>query len=352
MDKINPLLYITDTDPVPETVLDASGWFETEYMDMGAGDQAAQYLEWYMAQGWTLLPSTSVVSNPPPVWFWQYRKAGIIPLYIPTFEQIGWSSYTFNDDQILPSHGHYIPSASSTAITYHLKRRKLQSERVLNDMLREFTEAYNEGRSINDQRYDEIVTIYNVMLDKSQDELATLSTSSTSYNSLITTIISQLGTDFTAYQAEVAGLLTGYGASRIAEVNLRFDNELAKARASLVDRGMNNTTVSVAISAGIEAERQKALTDLQDKIVETKLASAGKVNEARDSMRKGMLAAHERLSATLRDHALTPLNFRNQILTAMLAFMERRTDEYPGLESLTGIAAQLGYSEGASVVAP
>jgi hypothetical protein len=32
--------------------------------------------------------------------------------------------------------------------------------------------------------------------------------------------------------------------------------------------------------------------------------------------------------------------------------MERRTDDYPGIDGLANIAAQLGFSEGAATVAP
>jgi hypothetical protein len=49
---------------------------------------------------------------------------------------------------------------------------------------------------------------------------------------------------------------------------------------------------------------------------------------------------------------LKPLEFRNSMFAAMLNFMERRTDDYPGIDGLANIAAQLGYSEGAAVVAP
>ncbi len=312
MDKINPMSYIVDTDPVPEAVLDASGWFETEYMTIQASDPNAAYLEWYMAQGWTVYKTIAVQTIAPS----------------PTLPE-GWKEKI-----------------------YCLKRRKLQSERVLNDLIRQFTGAYNEGRSINDQRYDEIVSIYNVMLDKTEDDINTTEGSGYDYTADIEALIALFETDFNTYVADVDGLLDEYGDPRLADINIRFDNELSKARQTLIDRGLNNTTVWASVSAGIERERERALSDAEDKIVDRKILNKTKIHEYRTDFRNRTLLAYERLMALKRDNKLTPLKYRNDVLSAMLNFMERRSDEYPGLDGLANIAAQLGYGEAATSVAP
>lgn len=317
MDKINPLLYIVDTDPVPEQVLDASKWFETEYITTTgvltntptSASESSTYLEWFLAQGWV-----------------QY--------------------------DVQYSHRSISGTTITQNVVHFLKRRKLQSERVLNDMIREFTEAYNEGRAINDQRYDELVSIYNVCLDKTETEMTNLGAVSAAYGTLIESIIGKMPEDFAAFSADASILTASYGSSRRVDVNARFDNELAKARQSLIERGLNNSTVWASVSAGIERERERALSDLEDKITDRRLSMSLKVAEARDSMRKSMLSAHERLMVARRENVLTPLEFRNRVLMAMLTFMERRQDEYPGLDGLSNLIGQLGYSESAAVVAP
>lgn len=317
MDKINPMSYIVDTDPVPEAVLDASGWFETEYMTIESSDRQAAYLEWYMAQGWIVYNET--------------RRSEVVVV-----------------------ENSLIPNQTTTIVykTFYLKRRKLQSERVLNDLIRQFTNAYNEGRSINDQRYDEIVSIYNVMLDKTEDDISTTEGSGYDYTADIEALIALFETDFNTYVADVDGLLDDYGAPRLADINIRFDNELSKARQTLIDRGLNNTTVWASVSAGIERERERALSDAEDKIVDRKILNKTKIHEYRTDFRNRTLLAYERLMALKRDNKLTPLKYRNDVLSAMLNFMERRSDEYPGLEGLANIAAQLGYGEAATSVAP
>lgn len=317
MDKINPLAYIVDTDPVPEAVLEASGWFETEYMTIQASDSQAAYLEWYMAQGWLV------------------------------YDEVRRTETVRVDNSL-------IPDQTTTIVykTYYLRRRKLQSERVLNDLIRQFTGAYNEGRSINDQRYDEIVEIYNVMLGKTEDAITLTEGAGYDYTAEIEALIGLFETDFDAYKAEVDGLLDDYGAPRLADINIRFDNELAKQRQALIERGMNNATVWAAVSAGIERERERALTDAEDKIVDRKILNKTKIHEFRVDFRNRTMTAYERLMALKRDNKLTPIKYRNDVLQAMLTFMERRSDEYPGLDGLAGTIAQLGYGEAATSVAP
>jgi len=317
MEKINPLSYAFSNTIVPETILDASGWFETEYIEVTIDSflegSSGAYIEWYMAQGWVV------------------------------YDKLTWYD----------PHGGTFAAGGGYAVTkYSMSRRKLQAERVLQSMITEFTDAYNEGRQINNKRYDELVAIYNVTLDRSQDELNLIEAADGPYELLFEAILSSMGTDFSGYEADVDGALDDYGDSMRLQINTRFDNELAKARSELVTRGMYNTTIWTCASAGIERERTLALTDLEDKLTKDQLALKDRVYTLKADFRAKTLAARDRLRTQLGDGATARLNLRNQILLAMLNFMERRTDDYPGIDGLANIAAQLGYSEGAAVVAP
>jgi hypothetical protein len=219
-------------------------------------------------------------------------------------------------------------------------------------MIREFTEAYNEGRTLNDRRYDEIVALYNVMLDKSENEIAATESTYVSYDAIISAIITGLPAYHTEYKTEVDALLLGYGTSLLEGVNTRFDNELATARQNLVNKGMYNSTIWTSISAGIETQRSKALADANDTITGRKLASGESVQRVRMEVASRIEAASFRFLEMKRTRGFGASEFRNNILSAMLNFMERRTDEYPGLDGLAGIAAQLGYGEGGTVRSP
>lgn len=526
MDKINPTTFVTDWDPIPERTLNASSWFENEYIEVKVEEGEKGMIAYYQAQGWV------------------------------AYDVYASSVHIGGGD------------SGVTAWTYRMKRRKMQSERVLQDMINEFTSAYNEGRDLNDTRYDEIVAIYAETLDKTEDALNTLESDDTTYESLIgaiingidadfeafesvadsiiqlfqeshavykvvasamessvesdysayrstvnalidvintehdtydstvtaitdaigadhenydalvsailasmqsdytsfadvaDTIIEAMESDFSTFSTEMDGILDDYGESIRTQINTRFDNELAKSKQALVDRGMYNSTVWNSISAGIERERSLALSDIDDKITQQDISVKREVyaqqvamrerilfakdrlyNELRDvraytaethskvmavrletrsqilrvleslqsqlnsmrgqeistqdrlynakaSMREivrssqdrlqshldathdkrlaarerlysakvdsrnGVLAARDRLRASLRGSTDRRLVMRNQIVTAMMDFMERRTDDYPGIGQLASIASQLGYSEGGTVAPP
>jgi len=191
MDKIVPLGYVVDTDPVPVDIIDASGWFRTETMEY-SDDGRQDLLGWYLAQGWL----------------------------IASYDLLEWYRDTDTDGNVTSQRFHKV---------YQLHRRKLQAERALNDLISDFTTAYNNGRTINDTRYDEILNIYNVGLDETEDEFNAVTTAVDSYDSTVNAIVDLLLPDFATYEAAV-DILDDYGTDERARINLQFDNERARVR--------------------------------------------------------------------------------------------------------------------------
>jgi hypothetical protein len=317
MTKINPLLYITDWSPIPETALNASDWFEDETSIVVIRAGSEESLGWFLAQGWVVVNSTRAQAIQPRV---------------------------YNSD------GSYFPGGVvGYDFTYQLKRRKLQSERVLQSMINEFTKAYNEGRELNDLRYDEIITLQSVMLDDSENEFVTLNTSSDAYEAIVDQVIADMSTDFTTYQGEVEGIYDSWGTSQRERIATQFDNQLEQAKADLISRGMYNSTVWTSTSAAIEENRAKALNELEDRIVDKRFSLSDRINTVREGLRSRLEASALRLSGEKQKRVIGQLEFRNAIITALTAFMERRSDDYPGIAELAKLAAGLGYSEGGTV---
>lgn len=297
MEKINPLSYVTDTDPVPEEVLDASDWYEWEYTNVNIPeDNSESDLSWLLSQGWSVYMSTG---------------------------------YTLNG----------VRQYSAT-----LRRRKFRPDKALKALISDFTTAYNEGREINDQRYDEIVAIYNVMLDKSEDYLTTIESENNGYDDLLDALITNLESDYDDHAEDVGDDLDDYGDAQRTRIETQFDNELAAARQDLVNRGMYNSTVWASISAGIAQKESDALTELEDKIIRLQLDNKNHLYAAKVDMRKNVLAARDRKIQAAKEGKLSYLQQRNEILIAMLNFMERRNDDYPGLQNLGQLATQLGMN--------
>jgi len=293
MDKINPAAYITDTDPAIEAVANTSDWYEWQYLNISDGSQ----IPWLLAQGWRI-----------------YR----------------------------------VVSSGGTAYEWGLKRRVLRPERALADLVSSFTSAYNEGRSLNDQRYDEIVALYSVMLDKTEDSLNSLETDDTSYDTLVESIITELREDNEDFNDDIDGIFDDFGDSERTRIETQFDNQLAAARASAIDRGVYNTTVWDSISAGIERERAVANTDLEDKLLERQLAVKDRAYTLKADLLAKILAARDRLRQQIHNLDLQRVGLRNQVLSAMLNFMERRTDGYPDLSAIGQLTASLGAGEAAT----
>jgi hypothetical protein len=316
MNKINPLLYVTDWYPVPENVLQASNWFADEKATVRILAGSEQSLGWFLAQGWTV---TSSAREP--------AVAGGV--------SIG---------------GMYVErQLAGFDYIYQLSRRRLQADRVLQDMINQFTNAYNEGRLLNDRRYDEILLVYNAMLDKSQDEILDVNVESGEYEDLIDQVLSAIPSDYTEYRGEVVGMLDDYGESMRDEINTRFDNEITKARQSLITRGMHNTMTLTSALAGIEALRQKALLELDDRLIDKKLAQSDSLYRLRTEMRTRIESSAAKLAGMKRERRVGSIEFRNAIITAMAKFMEERTDDYPGVAELAKLAAGLGYADGGNV---
>lgn len=285
MDKLNPVLQSTPlTTKVPESV---SSWFSTEYT---GGTFSDAEFAWMLAQGWKVRSSATV------------------------------GGVTF----------------------YSLWRRSIRSESVLNDLVWSYTQAYNEGRQLNDQRYDDLVILYTSVLDRTEDAYNTLETDDATYEGLVEALIDKLGSDFDSYAADVDGDLDTWGTSLLAEINARFDAELGKARQALIDRGMYSGAMWTTISAGIERERTRALSDANDQIAQRQLELKHTVYGQRVNMRSRVLEARERLRAFLRNAKDRQVAVRNAAAEALARLVERRTDSYPDLAEVGRLAAGLG----------
>jgi len=299
MDKINPAAYITDVDPTPEGIITSSNWYEWQNIDIEDGTQ----IPWLLAQGW-VITSTRTSFN---------AETGLHETY-------QWS----------------------------LKRRVLRPESALRDLIISFTNAYNTGRNLNDQRYDEIVTLYTVMLDKSEDEMNSLSSDNSTYDDLVETILAELSASWTTLSADLTGVYDDYGTDATDRINTQFDNRVAEARASLIDRGAYNSTIWDSINTGIERERASALGELADKITDRDVALKDRLYSLKADMQTKILAARDRIRSYVQNSEIQTIGMRNQVLQALLQFMERREDGYPDLGTIGQLATNLGAGQGGS----
>jgi len=292
MTGVDPTNYITDTDPTDANTKDVSSWFTTETQNNVSDENIA----WMLAQGWTITNSVT---------------------------------------------------GEDGSITHTVTRTQVDSQKILTALVSDYTTAYNEGRRLNDSRYDEIVTLYSVMQDASQTDWQSRDEGNANAEAIILALTNALDSDYDSYEEDTEDLLDDYGTSITDQINTRFDNLLTTAAQDLTDRGMYNSTVWTAVAAGIETQRSRALNDAEDKVAQTRVNLNHQLHQAKSTMRSKVIEATERVWVIIQRSADSRLAARNAVMTALLSFMERRTDSYPNLDEIGRLATALGAGNAA-----
>lgn len=288
MDKLNPVF-----QPTPLTTQSAQNplsWYITEST---SGEYSPSELAWLNAQGWRLYLT-------------------------------------------LPSGLH------GEKLSYSLVRTRIEPALVLRDLITSYTEAYNEGRQLNDQRYDDLVVLYTSMLDKTEDTFNSNATADTAHQANVEAIIAAMQAAYAAYAADVSNDLDSWGSSLLAEVNARFDAELSKAAQALIDRGLYSGLLAGNASGSVQRERTRTLTATSDQIQVRKTELKSRVYDSGMEMRSRTLAAYERLRAYLAGALDRQVAVRNAAAEALGRLVERREDDYPDLTEIGRLAASLG----------
>lgn len=233
---------------------------------------------------------------------------------------------------------------AQSADTVYLKRRLAKSEDILQDMVNYHTAAYNEGRQINDQRYDDIIALLTQTLDKTEDELNALETDETALNNLIGTILDGLDDKFSTLDTDLGSRLDEWGVADRLRINNQFDAEKAAAKQRLINSQLYNQTTITDVWAGVERERALALSDLNDKILKQQVDLDIEVYRLDIDINTKLVEARARLAALLEGQGNNRLTIRNRVVEAIANFAERREDGYPDLGQLAGMAASMGNS--------
>lgn len=391
LDQINLSDVITRRDPIPEEVMDSSGWFFTETMTVQVGEAVGRpskevqlsrdFVGYLLANGWYISSFTGGQENGK----WDSEATTSVTT------RSGSTSNVNSDGESTPSGEktlthHKInggtetnvaqtPSevkshsngtletngnstSTSTSIgdpywyaynTVTLKRRRMQAELVLKDMIESFTKAYNEGREINNARYEELIACYKIMLANTENEAnaAYSSMDAESFKELADRVTATVESAMQDYSDAVKDIPANWMSSRTTEINEKFDALISQAEQNLITTGLYNATVWLSTRAGIEKDRQDALTKLSDEMVTLKVDVFGRIATMKADISQKIIDASTRILDAQKQMLIGPTEIRNTVFKWMLDFMERREDDYPSLESLVTIADKLGYADGA-----
>lgn len=180
----------------------------------------------------------------------------------------------------------------------------------------DYQRAYEEARAANEQRYQDILTGYQDRSNAFQDRQAgNTDDVLTGYENRY-----QRGMD----------LLTGLGTQEKRDVDESYRNLGAANQQDMTNRGLTGTTIMPTMRAGIERERQDALSRVNERLQREQLMTdAGLSGDA--------LGAQERMYGQ-------GLAGYMGATGDTLGFAERRDDTYPDMNQLMGLAQQYGAS--------
>ena len=445
LEKVNVGALITQREPALEQIFDASKWYIDEEMILDFGEYVGRpsenilmhtnMLTYFFAYGWKVsavlakgesgiwqtvssstTSQTSTSSNQSTA---ESDSSGDISssgtTYVSNYsnssstrtsaesgtEQSGRSSVQGQASASGNGSQSTITDGSPYWVAYQkikLTRRRMDGELILKDMVVSFTNAYNEGRTVNNARYDELVALYSLMLSHTENEVNKIPLCDIRPNDILglaDVIEKSLDKTNSIKLAEIrpvydsaldnirnaisalknaSSIPTNWQKSREEEINRKFDAEKGKINAAMTANGTYADTSWANVVSGIERDRQNALTALADAMVTLKVDTYGKIatitaeSEGRlmDMVAKLVeienslidLKAHMadirvkltesavRITEGIQKNQIGLTEIRNTVLKWMFEFMERREDEYPGIEQLATVAERLGYGDG------
>ncbi len=256
-------------------------------------------------------------------------------------------------------------------VTYYtMARQSMNNWAILQTLLNEYTQAYNEGRSANSLRYANVIELWNSTIAQTREQLdvqgdvsdahvtiifneldtlvsdvedsadeaetelesidALVSGAATNYLSKVET----LDSDFTTHRTLTRSFLVDLGTTDLARINEHYNNLLARTRQDLVNRGLYSSAVYTQMQVQIERERNEAIAKLNDQLNREKLDNEHKLYSEEMATNGAELDGRARYTAiqlqrgqfltdTRRQLALMRMQARLQRIQARLDIRDR-----------------------------
>lgn len=271
------------------------------------------------------------------------------------------STDTYNDHQIAHNktdttkHGHVIvtkttdksdPYYCSKAVVT-LERWILDNQKAINTLAASFIAAHNDGKKINVDRYDELVKLYATVVSRTEDEMNNIRPiAPEDLRDLIDGVVRDCKKALDLFREKVGEIPDTFGDARIEEINRKFLKLLEEARSRLITQGLYNGTVWATTESGIERDKQIALNDLMDELVQLRIDAYGKIATLTCDIGGKVIDVLGKFREIV-DMFIKLTEVRNDIFVKMCTFMEKREDTYPGAETIGAGVSKLALQTGA-----
>jgi hypothetical protein len=240
---------------------------------------------------------------------------------------------------------HYI-DGEFAGYLLNMYRNKFSRLDAMQILLNTMVFSFNEGRELNQTRYDDLLTNLQLLLSNNQADvtsfLNTAVTNSTGYVTLLVSGLDALETDHTSHAATATAFLTGLGTTELARINERYDNLLTSQSQLLSNRGFYSSVVATQVAAQVERERNEAIAELNDRLNREKFENQHRLYEQLTKVRLESMRVREGAGKFHSELIRYQLDQRSNLALALYGLVERREDDYPGVGDLAATVASMG----------
>lgn len=243
---------------------------------------------------------------------------------------------------------------------YKLGRQSMQSWVILQTLLSEYVQKYNEANAANIIRYENIITLWNEttrvsreqldvqgdvsdahcvvyfakldeMVTSAQDEMALALSSATSSGAIVAAQLADylvklatLEGIYDTHEAVAEALLVNLGTTELARINEQFDNLLSNLRQGMVNRGLYSSGLYAPTETRVTRERNEAIAKLNDQLSREKLDNEHKLFSQEMEVKGMVLDGKLKNAATQFQYGQYLVEVRTKCaLTVMEARMKR-----------------------------
>jgi hypothetical protein len=226
---------------------------------------------------------------------------------------------------------------------YRNKFSRLDAMQILLDTM---VFSFNEGRTLNQKRYSDLVTNLQTLLSNNQADITSFLANSvnnnTGYVTLLVSNLALLQSDFTSHNTTASAYLTNLGITEEARINEQYDDLLTSQNQLLVNRGFYASSLSSQVVLQVERERTQAIIDLHDRLNREKLDNEHKLYEQEFRMRLEDLRVRQSVGGFHADLIKYQLDQRSNLALALFGLVERREDDYPSVGDMAATISSMG----------
>lgn len=240
---------------------------------------------------------------------------------------------------------HYI-DGEFAGYLLNMERNKFSRLDAMQILLNTMVFSFNEGRGLNQTRYEDLVSNLQSLLSNNQADItsfmATEVMNSAGYVTLMLSTLDSLDSEYTTHAAAATAFLTGLGTTELARINEKYDNLLTSQSALLVNRGFYSSALSAQVAVQVERERNEAIAELNDRLNREKFENQHRLYEQQFRMRLENLRVRQSTGAFRYELIKYQLDQRSNLALALFGLVERREDDYPGVGDLAATVASMG----------